>query len=138
MAVHPVPTSEKVRAPWERSVRGCGTSVRGGCARVVTEGNDGDEEVGQTQDSSEFLMGCSHDDPFDPEGAVKVLDQNRTQSTKKHKSRKAEGHKTIGIKNIDPALAVYLHVAWLPKKYFCCGCHCKVLNHQYQNLATGM
>ena len=36
MAVHPVPTSEKVRAPWERSVRGCGTSVRGGCARVVT------------------------------------------------------------------------------------------------------
>ena len=36
VAVHPVPTSEKVRAPWERSVRSCGTSVRGGCARVVT------------------------------------------------------------------------------------------------------
>ena len=50
---------------------------------VLEEGNNGDEEVGQTQDSSEFLMGCSHDDPFDPEGAVKLLDQNRTQSTKK-------------------------------------------------------
>ena len=43
---------------------------------VLEEGEDGDEEVRWTQDSSEFLMGCSHDNPFDPEGAVKLLDQN--------------------------------------------------------------
>ena len=31
-----VPTSEKVHAPWERSVHGCGMSVHSGCAWVVT------------------------------------------------------------------------------------------------------
>ena len=73
MAVHLVPTSEKVRAPWERSVRGCGTSVRGGCARVVTRtvtlGFEGSDVCGLSFLSEEWFS----DDGYFVSGVVVYL-----------------------------------------------------------------
>ena len=90
------------------------------------------------QDSEGFLRGYSHDSPYDPEGAVGPLDQDQSMfNSTKHKPKKGEGHKVIGIADINQHLAVFLHVSQLLEGDPCHGCHCKVLNHQYINSAAG-
>ena len=97
-----------------------------------------DEDMGQTQDSEEFLNGYHHDNLYNPEGAIGPLDWDQLKfDSTKHRPKKGEQCKIIGIGDIDQHHATFLHVQQLPEGDPHHGYHHKVLNHQYYNSAAG-
>src|SRR5260370_25510728 len=74
-----------------------------------------DEDMGQTQDSKEFLNGYHHDNLYNPEGAIGPLDWDQLKfDSTKHRPKKGEQCKIIGIGDIDQHHATFLHVQQLP------------------------
>lgn len=105
------------------------------------EDNDSEdeEEIRYAQDSEEFLDGYGHDNPCDLEGAIAPSDQEQLKfASTKFKPKECQGCKTIGMEDVDWHLLAFLHVQQLLEGDPHCGCHHKVVNHQYGNSAAGM